>query len=563
MVKSNKNYSLFSRKALLGATIGAALFFMIVGVIFWGSFNTIMEATNTMPFCITCHEMKDNVYKEYVSTVHYTNRSGVRAQCADCHVPKTWVHKVVRKVQASNEVLHKLLGSIDTPEKFDAKRLKLAGNVWRAMKSTNSRECRNCHDFDTMNPENQKPRARKQHLNAMRKGNTCIDCHKGIAHKKVHDQVSEEEMDKLVMPDPSLIKPLPPQWQAFVDNGGKVGKKAATPVSTTPPVSVADTPEPAVTEAPVVKAAAPAKSGGGVNWSKVPSRKVVLFYPGQASMEWVLRGKDHGGARPVKAGDRCFDCHDEETVDIGQLIVSGEKLETNPIPGKRGSIPVTISAVHDKSYLYMRFVWPDSKHAPVPFVKGGKMDPENPIKLALMLATDDVKYAEQAGCWGTCHIDAKSMPLEPKGKAVTKYISESRTEIEIKGRDGKKQGGWDKRKSQAEIDAELKAGHFMDVVRYSSGSGKVEDGYILADRVMKGGQGAEFTSSKEKGQWVIEMKRKLTSDKVGDVSMALDQVYNIGFAIHDDYSKARYHHVSVGYKLGFDNEEAEINVVKK
>jgi len=553
MAKPGMNFSLLSRKALLGATVGAALFFMIVGVIFWGGFNTVMEATNTMTFCTSCHEMKDNVYVEYAKTVHYTNGSGVRATCSDCHVPKPWIHKVVRKIQASNEVFHKVLGSIDTPEKFDAKRLKLASNVWKAMKATDSRECRNCHDFKTMKPENQKPRARKQHLNAMKKGNTCIDCHKGIAHNKVHDQLTEEEMDKLAEPDPSLIKPLPPQWQAFEDNGGKVAASE----------SDAGAGEGGGAAAAASAAPAPASSGGMVDWKNVPSRKVVLFYPGQASMEWALRGKDHGGARPFKAGDRCFDCHDEEAADIGQKIVTGEILEPNVIPGKRGSIPVTISAAHDGKHLYMRFVWPEGKHAPVPFAKGGKMDPKNPMKLALMLATDDVEYADRAGCWGTCHVDAKSMPLEPKGKEVTKYLTESRTEIEIKGRNGKKQGGWDKRKPQAEIDAELKAGHFMDIVRYLSGNGAVEDGYIVADRVMKGGQGAKFTSRKENGQWVVEMKRQLKSGKAGDVSLALNQVYNIGFAIHDDYSQARYHHVSVGYKFGFDNEEAEINAVRK
>jgi cytochrome c-type protein NapC len=153
------------------------------GVFFWGGFNTAMEATNTMGFCIGCHEMRDNVYAEYKKTIHYTNRTGVRATCSDCHVPKDWTHKIIRKVQASNEVLHKVLGSIDTKEKFDAKRLTLARNEWNRMKASDSQECRNCHGFEAMNPENQRPRARKQHLSAMEAGNTCIDCHKGIAHK--------------------------------------------------------------------------------------------------------------------------------------------------------------------------------------------------------------------------------------------------------------------------------------------------------------------------------------------------------------------------------------------
>ncbi len=103
----------------------------------------------------------------------------------------------------------------------------------------------------------------------------------------------------------------------------------------------------------------------------------------------------------------------------------------------------------------------------------------------------------------------------------------------------------------------------MDLLRYKSGTGESEDGYILAERVMTGGQGVEFTGVLSDGTWTVEMKRKLTSDKPGDISMATDQLYNIGFAIHDDYSNRRYHHVSLGFKLGFDNEDAEINAIGK
>ncbi len=155
---------------------------VVIGVIFWGGFNTVMEATNTEAFCISCHEMRDNVYVEYKDTIHYSNRSGVRATCPDCHVPKEWTYKIVRKIQASNELWHKALGSIDTREKFEAKRLQLAQNVWRSMKKTDSRECRNCHDFQAMDYMAQERRAVKQHDQGFDEGMTCIDCHKGIAH---------------------------------------------------------------------------------------------------------------------------------------------------------------------------------------------------------------------------------------------------------------------------------------------------------------------------------------------------------------------------------------------
>ena len=161
----------------------------ISGIVFWGGFNTAMEMTNNEEFCISCHEMEDNVYQEYKETIHYSNRTGVRATCPDCHVPKEWNHKVVRKIQASNELLHKALGTIDTREKFEGKRLELAKHVWKAMKDTDSRECRNCHNFDFMDFGEQGRRAVKAHSEGLDAGKTCIDCHKGIAHElpDMHD----------------------------------------------------------------------------------------------------------------------------------------------------------------------------------------------------------------------------------------------------------------------------------------------------------------------------------------------------------------------------------------
>ena len=163
------------------------------GIVFWGGFNTVVEATNTEAFCIGCHEMRNNVYEEYKKTIHYNNRTGVRAVCSDCHVPKEWGAKMMRKIQATRELYGKLTGSIDTREKFEAKRLSLAENEWKRMKSNNSLECRNCHSMVSMDPEKQKQRARKQHELAQRDGETCIDCHKGIAHQKPKGMKEEDD----------------------------------------------------------------------------------------------------------------------------------------------------------------------------------------------------------------------------------------------------------------------------------------------------------------------------------------------------------------------------------
>jgi cytochrome c-type protein NapC len=155
----------------------------IAGIIFWGAFNTALEATNTEAFCTSCHEMRDNVYEEMKTTIHFSNRSGVRAKCSDCHVPHNWTDKIARKMQASKEVWGKIFGTIDTPEKFEANRRRLAENEWRRLKANDSLECRNCHDFEFMDFTRQSKRANNQHSTALASGEkTCIDCHKGIAH---------------------------------------------------------------------------------------------------------------------------------------------------------------------------------------------------------------------------------------------------------------------------------------------------------------------------------------------------------------------------------------------
>ncbi len=176
-------------KYSLGALLVAGGIF---GVIFWGGFNTFMEYTNTLEFCISCHEMDQLVYQEYKKRGHYKNASGVRVICSDCHVPKDWTGKLIRKIKASVELYHWALGSINTKEKFEAKRLELAQNVWRSMEESDSQECRNCHDYAAMDFHRQKRRAAEKMQKAQKKGETCIECHKGIAHKLPDDYEKDD-----------------------------------------------------------------------------------------------------------------------------------------------------------------------------------------------------------------------------------------------------------------------------------------------------------------------------------------------------------------------------------
>ena len=170
------------------------------GVIIWGGLNTGMEWTNRTEFCLSCHEM-GILAEELKKTVHYKNRSGTTASCADCHVassknPIDYGRKLTMKVLAARDVIGHLRGTIDTPEKFEAHRLEMAKRVWEKMKASDSKECRNCHHFETMDPEKQKDRSVVKHEGALEDGKTCIECHKGVAHKPVHHLLEQEEAAK-------------------------------------------------------------------------------------------------------------------------------------------------------------------------------------------------------------------------------------------------------------------------------------------------------------------------------------------------------------------------------
>ncbi len=253
------------------------------------------------------------------------------------------------------------------------------------------------------------------------------------------------------------------------------------------------------------------------DWSKVPGKKITVFYPGVSPLEWVTKGTEHGGARALKKGETCASCHHDETADMGKKMALGEKLEPTPIKGKAGSIPVNVQAANDGTNLYLRFTW---KQPP-----GGaeKMDKDNQVKLAFMLEDNKVPGAELMGCWETCHGDVRTMP-DIKGEK-TKYVK----------------------------DGSLASGKFYDLIQWTS-KGDKHDGYVAEKRVMEGGQALVDAKGEKKGdEWVVTFTRKLTGGN-GDVTLVSGKTYNFGFAIHDDYTFGRFHDVSLGYTLGIDTK---------
>lgn len=276
------------------------------------------------------------------------------------------------------------------------------------------------------------------------------------------------------------------------------------------------------------------------DWSKVPSRSVTVFHPGTSGLEWIMKGTEHGGAKGIAKGERCTGCHEDEkkfTIDIAaDKILKGEKLEPKPISGRVGTFPVNVQAANDGTNLYLHFTWKEPKGG------GVKMDKDNPVKLAVMLEDNkvvakdskgkDVLIGAAGGCWGTCHTDARTMP------------------------------GADDKKTKYVVGGSLANGQYYDLMQWKSGKGaKPVDGYVADKRVMEGGKALVSAEGKKDGDtWSVTFTRKLTGGE-GDIALVSGKTYNMGFAIHDDFSAGRFHHVSFGYSLGID-AKADITAAK-
>jgi len=535
-------------------SIGRMLVIGIVGgIMIWGGLNMGMEYTNRSDFCMSCHEMTIP-FEELKKTVHYKNRSGTTVQCADCHVassktPTDYMFKSMQKLIAARDVVGHILGTIDTPEKYEAYRLTMAERVWERMKDRDSKECRNCHDFKTMDPAKQKDRSVTKHEGAIEDGKTCIDCHKGIAHKPVHLKKDPAQAQPAAAPAAAAApQAAASPAEAVATGAANVAKAGATAAASTATaaataMSAASTamtagtgPAKATPKAEAAGATAAAAGGTvtALDWSKVPTRQIKVFYPGQAGLEWIMNKADHSSAADIVEKKRaCAKCHEGDANEVGTAIVTGKPvgvsktvMEPTPPPGKVGFIPVTFQTTHDGNKIYFRFEWVPPKNG------DKKLDPKNEVKLTMMFdGGGTVEGSELNGCWGTCHVDLRTMK-DAKDDKKTKYIT----------------------------GADLAGGKFMDLIQFRSGKGQAPvDGWVDSERHMDGGKsGLKAEGKKEGNKWVVVFERSLAGGGKGDHAITADKVYNFGFALHEDFTNARFHYVSLGYQFGLDKPNPSV-----
>lgn len=305
-----------------------------------------------------------------------------------------------------------------------------------------------------------------------------------------------------------------------------------------------------------IAALAPAWSAPPKDWSEIPATTVKLFYPGQSSYQW-LRGSGHKRAdKKVIQGDSCVSCHEGEEEDMGQVIVSGEKLEPHPIEGKQAAIDLNVQAAYDSENAYFRFQWKTRNNFPGtahphwrfdgkdwkvmgwPRLDKNVWEAGQPAiyedRLSMMVDDGSVPMFAEQGCWLSCHTamrdmpdvakgdDVKAHPLLGKGlhkKDVRKYLPGSRT-----GDDA----GWDKTKSAEEIAALKASGGFVDLMQWrghrSQPIGMADDGYVLEYRLTDAGKNI-FSKNWDKKK--NQPKYMFDEAKVGFKSRTMEKIRDI------------------------------------
>ncbi|MDB1126112.1 NapC/NirT family cytochrome c [Vibrio algarum] len=178
---------------ILFLTIG-----VVIGWITLGGTASILHSTSNTTFCLSCHSMQIP-YEEYQGSKHFNNAKGIRAECSDCHIPTDPIDYMITKIKASKDIYHEFItGKIDSEEKYEQHRLAMAEAVWDQMRDNDSATCRSCHDFTAMDPYEQSDSAVTMHKFGSENNQTCIDCHKGVAHFAPEAEMDNEAYSQLI-----------------------------------------------------------------------------------------------------------------------------------------------------------------------------------------------------------------------------------------------------------------------------------------------------------------------------------------------------------------------------
>lgn len=285
---------------------------------------------------------------------------------------------------------------------------------------------------------------------------------------------------------------------------------------------------------------------GAVDWSGVEGDQITLFYPGQSSWEYVLVPSDHEGAEKFREGKGCLECHEDEEPEMGETVVSGEKLEPDPVADKPGSLPVEVKAAYDDERLYVQLSWDDTGF------KAAEPESDALVHVNLMIGDGTVPSYTRGGCWATCHADVEGMP-HAGDTELSKYLARSRTKVT-------RTGGGTNYKSDGDLSSMMDDGMFIEywqaVVPDAGSDAVARSGYILEERHESDTPSIDAEASVDGGRWTVVMSRPLEASGPGQKALDEDTTYHVGFAVHDGFADGRRHYVSFQrtLTLGGDGE---------
>lgn len=293
-----------------------------------------------------------------------------------------------------------------------------------------------------------------------------------------------------------------------------------------------------------------APSWAAVDWSSVPAKDVVLFYPGQSSFEWAMTPTDHEGAEKFRGGKNCHECHNGDEKSMGDIIVSGKRNEPAPIAGKPGSVAAKVKFAHDDQNLYVHLEFAEGNQP------NAGMDKDFATKVTMMLNDGKVPEATRAGCWAMCHDDASTM-ASANGATRPKYLSKTRAHLS-------RQGGGDELKSADDLAKLTADGYSLEYwqARLNPGSAAVAvNGSVFTKREETKPTAVTVEASNAGGTWSVTFTRKLSAGP-NFKEIVAGKPYTVGFAIHSGHAAKRFHYVSFEHTFVLDQGEADFVAAK-
>ena len=245
-------------------------------------------------------------------------------------------------------------------------------------------------------------------------------------------------------------------------------------------------------------------------------RTVTLFFPGQASTDWLLEA--HPGSQPLRQGSNCQQCHRGEEAQMG------ENRGGTVSPSSR---EVDVSVASSAASLTVTLSW---------------AGPADDSDIAIMWGDGGNEPFRRGGCFAACHSDLPGMARD-RGQQTSKYLWASRSQQQMIGRPPII-------KDRAELDALLADNNFVEMWRVQLAGGKLETSALLDKVNFKPAQGMTVDTNYSNDRWRVTIVRPL--GPVAELkNFNSDTRYTLGIALHGANNPGGQHWVSLPMTLSF------------